>query len=327
MSASAQLQREQIEQQAALWTARLETGGLSAAEQQALGDWLAADPEHRWVLSRYRELCATLAAQVPVLMDRGEVETIVARAARGNRLRRRLGPILAAAAVLAVAALGWGLRPEKVETRGSERRALALDDGSRVELNARTSLKLDLGREARRIRLARGEALFQVTRDAARPFLVETPRGTIRVTGTVFNVRETASGAVEVTVLEGTVQVLLDEASFPTALAAGDQAVLGGTEVTVQRLSLDDAQNVLAWRTGQAAFVDSRLDEALARFAPYHAGPVTLSAEAAALRVGGRYSLDDREGFLAAIEQAIPISVLRGEHGAVRIVAHPRPAK
>ena len=70
--------------------------------------------------------------------------------------------------------------------------------------------------------------------------------------------------------------------------------------------------------------MDPRLDEALARFASYHARPIVVEPAAAGLGVGGRYSLDDLDGFLAAIEQALPVSVLRGERGAVRIVANPR---
>jgi len=318
------LSREKLEQEAALWTARLETGGLSAAEQQQLSNWLAADPEHRWVLSRYRELCTALAAQVPVLMDATEVEAVVNRAARWQRVRRRLQPVLAAAAVLALAALGWWMLPTKVETRAGERRALALQDGSRVELNARTILEVDLGPAERRVRLARGEALFQVARDPARPFLVDTPRGVVRVTGTVFNIRETAAAGVEVTVLEGSVQVRSAGPDLPATLVASDQALLDETSVAVRRLPADEALNVTAWRTGQAAFMDARLDEALARFASYHARPIVVEPAAAGLGVGGRYSLDDLDGFLAAIEQALPVSVLRGERGAVRIVANPR---
>ncbi len=325
MSAPAQRPQEQIEQQAALWTARLETGGLSATEQQQLSEWLAADPEHRLVLSRYREMCAALATQVPVLMDRAEVESVVVRAAKWYLFRRRLRPALAAAAALAVAALGWWMMPRSVETQAAERRALVLGDGSRVELNARTSLQVDLVQVERRVKITRGEAFFSVAHDSTRPFFVATPRGTVRVTGTVFNVRETASAGIEVTVLEGNVQVQPEKEALPTTLAPGDQAVLASTGVENRHLLPEEAQNVTAWRTGQAAFMDSRLDEALARFAPYHAGRITISEAAAVLRVGGRYSLDDLDGFLAAIEQALPVSVLRGEQGTVRVVANPRP--
>jgi transmembrane sensor len=200
-----------------------------------------------------------------------------------------------------------------------------LKDGSRVELNAATSLEVSLGGSERHVKFSYGEALFQVSHDASRPFFVETPRGVVRVTGTQFDVRTTAAGNVEVTVLEGTVQVRQAKAEPAAAvLTAGDQAALEPRSVEVHGLSVDETQNVVAWRVGQAAFQDEPLSEALARFAPYHAGTITVSPEAAVFNVGGRFSLDDLDGFLAAIEQALPVAVLRGADGTVRVVAHPR---
>lgn len=325
MSATLQSNRHRIEQEASVWTARLETGALSAAEQQELAAWLAADPEHRYVLSRYRELCAVLADQVPLLTDASEVESVVARATRLQRWRRRALPVLAAAATIAIAGLVTWMRPEKVETKSFERRTLALADGSRVELNAQTSLDVSLSRGERHVKFAHGEALFQVAHDPARPFFVETPRGVVRVTGTLFNVRENSAGAVEVTVIEGAVQVRLPEdAAVPVPLTPGNLAALGAGEIEVQRLSTEETQNVIAWRVGQAAFQGAPLAEALARFRPYHAGTIAVDEGAAVLNVGGRYSLDDLDGFLTAIEQALPVTVLRNPDGAVRVVSRPR---
>ncbi|MDB6164993.1 MAG: anti-FecI sigma factor, FecR [Lacunisphaera sp.] len=325
MSAHRHPSRDRIEQEASVWTARLETGALSVPEQQELATWLAADPEHQFILSRYREMCATLAEQVPVLVDPSEVEATIARAAFLSRWRRRAAPLLATAAALAIAATAWWRQPVRVETKPFERHTLALADGSRVELNARTSLEVALGRNERHVKFAHGEALFQVAHDAARPFFVETPHGVVRVTGTQFNVRENSGGGVEVTVLEGTVQVRPAAGdAAPMSLTVGEQAALGAEGIRNRALSSDETQNVIAWRVGQAAFQDAPLAEALARFAPYHAGTITVSPEAAAINVGGRYSLDDLDGFLAAIEQALPVSVLRNPDGAIRVVARPR---
>jgi transmembrane sensor len=312
--------RHRIEQEASVWTARLETGALSGAEEQELAAWLAADPEHEFVLSRYRAMCAQLAAQVPVLVDPAEVESVVAQAAARQRWRRRAVPLLAAAASLTLVAALWSLQPARVETKPFERRTLALSDGSRVELNAATTLAVDLGRRERRVAFTHGEALFQVSHDPAKPFFVETPRGLVRVTGTQFNVRETASGAIEVTVIEGTVQVTDAAAGgAPTPLTPNNQAALGGPGLEVKALSADETQNVIAWRVGQAAFQNAPLAEALARFAPYHSGTITVSPGAAVLNVGGRYSLDDLDGFLTAIELVLPVTVTRDRDHAGKI--------
>ena len=322
MNTSRPTNRENMEQQAALWSARLTTGSLSDAERLALAEWLEADPEHRWILSRYRELCGLLDEQLPVLLDPVVADEFIARTASRNRWRRGVRLALAAAAAMAVVAAGWWLRPQTVDTLAAERRSLALADGSRVDLNARTSLRIDLGRHERHVRLAQGEAFFSVAHDAARPFLVETPQGDVRVTGTVFNVRQTARAGVEITVLEGAVQVRAKAApAGPVPLRREEQARLTAAGVHVRPLTPEAVLSAVAWRDGQATFEAAPLADALERFSAYTGRSITVSPAAAGLRVGGRYSLDDLDGFLAAIQQALPVNVLRGEDGSVRVVA------
>ena len=324
MPMSPTVNREEIEKQAALWTARLETGALTASEQRELAAWLEANPDHRWLLSRYRELCAQLRVQLPVLTDAGEVDALIAGVAARQRRWRWAGRTLAVAASFAVAGFVWWMLPQSVGTDFAERRAFTLADGSRVELNAHTSLTIDLGRSVRRVRLERGEAFFTVAHNAARPFIVETAAGSVRVTGTVFDVRAMAATTTEVTVLTGSVQVRPAEATTPTALSGGEQARLAGATVAVRPLSNDAVENAVAWRQGQVAFESAPLSDALERFAAYSGRKITVSPEAAALLVGGRFSLDDPDGFFAAIERAMPVNVLRADGGAVQVVAHPR---
>ena len=325
MTAPRTTNREQMEKQAALWSARLTTGSLSDADRVALAEWLEADPERRWILARYRELCGQLDEQLPVLLDPDAADEFIAQTAERNRWVRRLRGAMAVAAVLAVAGAGWWLRPQTVDTRAGERRSVALADGSRVDLNARTSLRIDLGRGERRVRLAQGEAFFSVAHDERRPFFVETRQGEVRVSGTVFNIRQTAGAGVEVTVLEGAVQVQAPAApAGPVPLRRNDQARLAGAAVQVRQLTPEAVQNAVAWRDGQATFEAAPLAEALERFATYTGRSITVSPEAAGLHVGGRYSLDDTDGFLSAIQQALPVNVLRGNDGSARVVIRSR---
>ena len=60
------------------------------------------------------------------------------------------------------------------------------------------------------LRLEQGEVFLSVAKDAASPFLVDTPAGRVRVTGTEFNVRVVAGSRLEVTLLEGEVPSALD---------------------------------------------------------------------------------------------------------------------
>jgi transmembrane sensor len=316
--------RAEIERQASLWTARLESGAMTEGDRHALAEWLEADPDHQWAFDRYCKLSAQLGEQLPVLANVDDSEALIARVAIRNRLVRWTGRTLALAAGLMLGGLAWWLMPQQVETRSAERRALTLADGSRVELNAQTRLAVNLGRHERRVRLQRGEVFFKVTSDAARPFVVQTPTGSVRVTGTAFNVRQMAAAEAEVTVLEGSVQVRAAGAEAPTSVAVREQARLASAAVVVRQLSAEEAQNAVAWRAGQVVAESALLSEVLERFAAYHGRDLVANREAAALRVGGRYSLDDLDGFLSAIEEALPVSVLRGDSGAVRVIMRPR---
>jgi transmembrane sensor len=125
--------------------------------------------------------------------------------------RRRHRPWLAAAAVLLTFCLGFsvwyavGVTPTYVTGIG-EQRSITLEDGSVVELNARSRLRVSFTPRQRSVELLEGQALFTVAKNPARPFVVATSETRVRAVGTQFDVYHKRSGTV-VTVVEGRVAV------------------------------------------------------------------------------------------------------------------------
>lgn len=315
-----------VDEQAALWAAKLDGSSLSSEDRAALDLWLAESPQHRTVLSQYCQISANLEETLPALVLTGAVKM----PEEAPRRRRSYAPwfagILAAAAV--IMAVVWTQRPavraETVATSVAQRKTLTLADGTRVELNARTSLLIDLRNNERHVRMADGEAFFTVAKDKSRPFIVETPAGSVRVTGTVFDVQAETSADLAVTVVEGSVRVTPCEttggrSTEPVALHANDQLVADLGHVTVTSLSGGALEDALAWRRGEAIFEGTPLAAALARFARYHGLTITAAPGVANLRVGGRYSLENVDGFLAAIEAVLPVQVSRESSGAIAV--------
>jgi transmembrane sensor len=234
--------------------------------------------------------------------------------------------MLTVAAALAV--ILWQGRPQNqfqnIATPVAQRQEVTLADGSRIELNAQTALVVEFSGSDRRVRLAGGEAFFRVSKDPARPFFVETSAGSIRVTGTQFNVRTETAASLEVTVLEGAVQVRAGAAATPESLHAGDRLSAGpGGGPVVTALTPEQLGAALAWRQGKIFFAGTPLREALGRFARYHGRNLAASEEAARQLVGGFYSLDDLDGFLSSLEEkdfsSTPLHVTRGLDGAVKV--------
>ncbi len=307
------------DERAAEWAARLDAGPLTRAEAGELRAWLEAGPGHETRLHEFQQLHGRVEALLPHLVAAGRVEAPERAPSRAARTwwRRAAG----LAAVLAAAAVWFARQPERIGTEFAQRQAVTFADGTLVELNARTVLAARMARETREVRLERGEAFFSVASDPARPFTVETPAGRVRVTGTAFNVRIADGGLLQVLVQEGSVEVTPQSKGVPLVLKPGDSAHYDGARTEVRHLTENALAYALAWRRGQIVFDGVPLGEAMDRIARHHGREIEVTAGAAVLRLGGRFGLDDLDGFLRDLELALPVSVLKAGDGRVRIVA------
>ncbi|SEW51494.1 FecR family protein [Chitinophaga arvensicola] len=120
-----------------------------------------------------------------------------------------------AAAVLLLIAAGWAgiskwqqVKPIVITADGSIKKMI-LPDSSIVWLKGNSSLSYqqDFGKKTRQVVL-KGEGLFEIKKDAAHPFIVESGQYTTRVLGTSFNIKEqTGNNTFSLLVLTGKVQV------------------------------------------------------------------------------------------------------------------------
>ena len=316
------------EDRASLWAARLEGSVLSASDRAELEAWLAGDPSRRDLLSSFCRLSARLDLVVPELVAAGAVELPpVGECRRGtwNPWKVATAGMAAAAIVLGVVSYERaGAGSQALSTPAGQRGSFTLSDGTRVELNANTSITVQNGRSERRVHLANGEAFFVVTKDKSRPFIVDTPAGSVRVTGTIFNVLTEAASQLDVTVVEGSVQVRPDDAAGapsggPTELHAGGVLTSENGSVSLTTLQPADIDDALAWRRGQIVCKAMPVTEALARFSHYYGRVMTATSGAGAKRASGQYSLSNLDEFLDFLHQSMNLNVVRAADGTVRV--------
>lgn len=258
----------------------------------------------------------------------GKVDAVMLNLAAKLRQRRRRR-VKAATAVaslgLTVGFLFWAVPFTRdtatVVTAPAHRQMLALADGSTAELNARTEIRTDFRHGRRKIYLRSGEAFFAVRKDAAQPFTVETAAGTVRVTGTQFNVRLVDDRAV-VTLVEGSVEFGRD-ASPRVALRPGEQFATATATAPARPRALTSAEMeaALSWRRGHLSLDGLTLGEAAARIAAYHGKTIAVAPAIVALPLGGSCPLDDLAGFLAFLKDAFPVEIVARGDGSVGVVA------
>ena len=241
-----------------------------------------------------------------------------------------MGGLLAASTAGVVATAAW--RYEKdvqlYRTQIGERRTVVLSDGSRVQLNTGSTIEVAMTRAARKIRLVRGEALFEVAHNKARPFLVDAGTAQLRAVGTAFNVR-IRDEVVELTVTEGVVAVtsggkaVRGVAAAPH-IGAGGGAVIRPGAVAPTQLDQAEMRQRAAWREGVIELDGETLAQAVEEFNRYRAAPIILGdARLATIRVGGRFEVHEADKFILALETGFPIRAIPASDGSLLLVARP----
>lgn len=152
-----------------------------------------------------------------------------------------------------------------------------LADGSKLIINANSDVQVVYYRNKRMVKLNRGEVIFEVAKDAKRPFIVDSGRARVTVLGTRFVVNR-LNKLVRVSVANGSVRVETQSADGKTAtnpivLHNGEVAEVKGTASAVRiRRSAADAFN---FRQGILNFDQAELDEIAETVSRYRKPEVT----------------------------------------------------
>ncbi|MGC7403180.1 FecR family protein [Pandoraea pneumonica] len=338
---------DRIREEAALWFTRACSGEFSDADRASRDAWLAADPLHRAeyvALERVWRAAATVPAErlraltEPALgasgmprPNRGTATRWVAAACVGI-VGIALGTLLLTTtrdlpgSVAKVAPPNTSLaRVQEMSTRPGERRSVTLDDGTVVELNTRTRIQVNYTTALREVTLLSGEAMFSVTHDASRPFVVDAGSGRITVTGTRFDVRRVAT-QVSVAVESGAVKVQgVPSQNAPTPASTYVLLTKGlGTTVrpdgAVASASPVDLSTALAWRDGKLVFRNATLADVVSEVSLYRQSPVIVDSNTVGqLRLTSVFSADNTDELLAALPQFLPVKVQTLADGSVKI--------
>lgn len=195
---------------------------------------------------------------------------------------------------------------------------LVLSDSTRVWLNSASSLYFPAvfsGNE-RLVELT-GEAYFEVAKNATMPFRVKVNGIEVEVLGTHFNMNAYADeGAIETTLLEGSVNVKNDKTSV--LIKPGERAVIRNNESEIS-ISEADIDKVMAWKKGFFEFDNTELPAIMRQISRWYNVDIRYEGQPGDKKFGGRISKNLNLGNILTLLEANGVQfTLEGETLVVR---------
>ena len=348
----------QILDEAAEWFVELNTGDVDLDTRRRFDAWLRTSPEHA---RAFLEMLPLWEDAADLTIEASTTpEQLIAWASSGDNVialpteksgpfaheavppvRKWIRGLLAASVVFSVLSIGigWAYRSIRYPTFATalgEQRSLQLGDGSTIQLNARSKIRIHYSERQRDIDLLSGQALFDVAKDPGRPFVVHSGSTEVRAVGTRFDVYKKHDGVV-VTVIEGRVTVSGNEPpkngkSLMAArerdaansrshndletmsyLSAGEQATVVVTDV--QKNEHADTSGAIAWTRRELVFHNTPLNEVAEEFNRYNQRRLEIDgAGLADFRISGVFSSTDPASLLRFLHEQPGVNVAESEH-------------
>ncbi len=235
-------------------------GEATETEKQQVTEWLHADEQNLREFMVLRKLY-----DISLWQEPAEKVLLSSEKSEEKPVRKLwIQEVLKVAAIVAVVLAGayfwqeskqpqWADALQTIHVPAGQRAELFLADGTKVWLNAETTLTFPAGftADTRQVKLD-GEGYFQVAQDASKPFIVETSKYNVRVLGTEFNVIAYASDPdFETALIEGSVEVFSPLVSGSVILEPHTQVKL--VDGKLQKTAIRELDYFL-WREGIISF-------------------------------------------------------------------------
>jgi transmembrane sensor len=341
-----------ILEEAAAWVIEFNEGEVEAGQRAEFNHWIRRSPEH---VRAYLEIAAAWEESARLDSTRRlDPHTLVAQALEESNVvplggatsrppapkagspaaaitsrfaARHLAVAASLLAIIGVSSAWFVLRHDTYSTGTGEQRSLVLSDGSTIELNSRSRLRIDFSTTERVVDLLQGQALFQVSKDPSRPFIVRSDQTRVRAVGTQFDVYRKSSGTT-VTVVEGKVTVgsppvpslqTPNEAAAPGTVQPAPLLLSAGEQVTVApnvapRPVRTNVANATAWTQRKLVFEETPLTEAVAEFNRYNTRRMVIDdASLGNFHVRGTFSAGNPERLAEFLHQRFGVSVHEGD--------------
>lgn len=278
-------------------------GKLSTIEEKDLLNWIDLDRENLLLFIKEQDrLRPVILSKSRTLTDKHwirlqniiDIKRLVSRQRRKKRLQF-IG-ITSLAASLVVGLFFYALIHSKLQTPAElvafstvtttlgERTSLSLPDGTKVNLNAGSSLRYpdSFTESERKVELS-GEAFFDVVHNEDKPFIVQTHALNVRVLGTAFNIEAFIENSeVNTTLVNGKIILEKEHNNKMVLLAEMKPNERVVYQVDNQKINLsieEDISQYIVWKDGKLVFLNDPIEEVAKKLGLWYNVSVNIQSE------------------------------------------------
>ena len=350
-----------ISKEASAWMVKLDGDDpLSEQELADFREWLDRSPAHREKLGRMVDMWGGMNVLTKLSVPLGKLEHHRDSGNASNSFWRQYqyAFLSAAAIVISLAiVLGYRAMPDQVtRTNGQYVTAIGqqqqtnLSDGSSIQLNTNSQIRVDYNEYSRDIYLQQGEAYFEVAKNKNRPFRVFVGNERVQAVGTAFTVRLKDSD-LNVIVTEGRVTLatlsVVDTETIPQksnaqyaepdqdyvqnlgTLDAGQSATIKRSQASsnnlatidsIEKINPEELMRRLAWRKGRLNFAGEPLEQVVEEISRYTTNVIQIDDPAVrAIKIGGQFEVGDINMLLDTLEASFSLRIVHSGPNQVLI--------
>lgn len=294
------------------WIVRRDHSEWNAQDRFELDAWLAESPSHMIAYLRLEDIWQR-ANRLKALKhpQRGGLAMLQQWVLRP--LIARMAAIFVVASLVAVGGRYYLSAPAETTyaTSAGGHKILTLADGSKIELNTDTIIRVSRTGQQQSVRLEKGETFFQIKHDPARSFVVLAGDHRITDIGTEFLVRSEPN-RLEVALVEGRVRFDTPDGQTqsPILLTSGVALVVANNLITTMKKAPSELSSELAWRHGMLVFDKVPLGQVAAEFNRYGGKQIVIAdVSIAKIPVSATFPTNGVDGFVELAKAMLGLRV------------------
>lgn len=300
--------KEAEAEEAITWLVRLTSGDVTNRELKDFEHWRRADSRHEEALAEARHLWVSMGIPLENYYQPNDISSF----SKEEYYRRDLFrweivlPVLLILSV-GVFAQNWLTRWQYDQYSSTgEQRMLSLEDGSKMWLDANSAADIHFSAGERLVRLAYGEAFFDVAHNSLQPFIVDAGAGKVKALGTAFGIQRDENSMI-VTVLSGNVEVSHNARSLQLAENQQVAVTVGEDEEQITKVN---AGQVLAWHKGKLIYENQSLSTILSALEHYDKRVIMFDNDALSnVKLSAIIDIHHLKDWYDGLQQSLPVNV------------------